>query len=266
MARKSDKETPASTGGLAISDTSAGAGILGLLGFAALFAVALVFFIIESFFLSLLFAGLALLVWVSGAEFGKLLISSFTVFFSSKHLVRNATHLQETLVELRKVLHLRKDESGFVKVGPIEAGAKIKLPDNPLVRDIQAVLKREKGKEYAEYIAHQYYVDCRETYDHFHSHLQFVAGVMPLFGLIGTVLGLINMFDTLGGNTKVEALAPALGLALQLTLWGAVLATVFTVIASRFAQRITALEYDYEMLVQGLEVLVENKAAVEVQA
>ena len=73
-------------------------------------------------------------------EFGKLLISSFTVFFSSKHLVRNAVYLQETLVELRRVLHLRKDESGFVKIGPIEPGSKIKLPDNPLVRDIQAVL------------------------------------------------------------------------------------------------------------------------------
>ena len=52
--------------------------------------------------------------------------------------------------------------TGAIKVGPIEVGAKAKLPDNPLVREIQAVLKRKKGKEYAEYVAHQYYVDCRE--------------------------------------------------------------------------------------------------------
>jgi biopolymer transport protein ExbB/TolQ len=266
MAKKTDKDAADAKGGLQMSEEAAGAGVLGLLGFAALFACALVFFVIESFFLALLLAALALLVWVSGREFGKLLISSVTVFFSSKHLVRNATYVQETLGELRKVLHLRKDESGFVKVGPIEAGAKVKLPDNPLSRDIQAVLKREKGKEYAEYVAHQYYVDCRELYDHFHSHLEFVAGIMPLFGLIGTVLGMIGMFDTLGGNTKVEALAPSLAVALQLTLWGAVLATVFMVIASRFSQRIRALEYDYQTLAHGLEVLVENKAVVEVQA
>jgi chemotaxis protein MotA len=251
---------------LAISETGAGAGVLGLLGFFALFIVAMVFFLTENYFLAMFIISVALLVYVAGAELGKLLLSSITVFFSSRHLIRNATYLQETLVELRKFLHLRKDESGWVKVGPIEPGAKAKLPDNPLVRDIQVVLKREKGTEYAEYVAHQYYIDCRELYDHFHSHLTFVAGVMPLFGLIGTIVGLIGMFDSLGANTSVETLSPQLALALKTTLYGAVLASLYTIIASRFDQRIKALEYDYEILSHGLEVLVENKAVIEVQA
>ncbi|HUH00759.1 MAG TPA: MotA/TolQ/ExbB proton channel family protein [Kofleriaceae bacterium] len=263
------KETKAKASGkdmLAISEAAAGAGVLGLLGFFALFIVSMVFFLTENYFLSMFIISVALLVYVAGAELGKLLLSSITIFFSSRHLIRNATYLQETLVELRKFLHLRKDESGWVKVGPIEPGAKAKLPDNPLVRDIQVVLKREKGTEYAEYIAHQYYIDCRELYDHFHSHLNFVAGVMPLFGLIGTIVGLIGMFDSLGSNTSVETLSPQLALALKTTLYGAVFASLYTIIASRFDQRIKALEYDYEILSHGLEVLVENKAVIEVQA
>jgi len=148
---------------------------------------------------------------------------------------------------------------------PIEQGAKVTLPDNPLVRDVQVVLRREKGTEYADYIAHQYYVDCRELYDHFHSHLEFVAGVMPLFGLIGTVIGLIGMFDTLGANTSVENLSPQLAIALKTTLYGAILAVVYTVIASRFDQRIKALEYDYDIFCHSLDILVENKAVIEVQ-
>lgn len=252
--------------GLAISDVAAGAGVLGLLGFAGLFLLALVFFVAESYFLSMLLVSLALLVYVAGSEMGKLLLSSLTIFFSSKHLIRNATYLQETVVELRRTLRLRKDETGWVKVGPIEPGAKVRLPDNPLVRDIQVVLRREKGSEYTDYVAHQYYVDCRELYDHFHSNLEFVAGVMPLFGLIGTVVGLIGMFDTLGANTSVENLSPQLALALKTTLYGAILASVYTVMASRFDQRIKALEYDYEIFSHALEVLVENKAVVEVQA
>jgi biopolymer transport protein ExbB/TolQ len=253
-------------GGLAISEAAAGAGVLGLLGFAGVFLLALVFFVTENYFLSMLLASLALLVYVAGGEFGKLLRSSFLIFFSSRHLVRNAIDLQETAVELRRFLNLRKDASGWVKIGPIEPGAKVRLPDNPLVRDIQVVLRREKGNEYADYVAHQYYVDCRELYDHFHAHLDFVAGVMPLFGLIGTIVGLIGMFDTLGASTSVETLSPQLALALKTTLYGAVLATVYTVIASRFDQRIKALEYDYDILCHSLEVLVENKAVVEVQA
>jgi chemotaxis protein MotA len=253
-------------GGLALGEASAGAGILGLLGFAAVFLVALVFFVTESYFLSMTLISLALLIYVAGSELGKLMVSSLTIFFSSKHLIRNATHVQETAAELRRFLHMRKDESGNIKSGPIEAGTKVKLPDNPLVRDIQAVLKREKGKEYAEYVAHQYYVDCRELYDHFHAHYVFVAGVMPLFGLIGTVIGLIGMFDTLGANTSVENLSPQLALALETTLYGAILASIYTIIGSRFDQRIKALEYDYDILVHGLDVLVENQAVIEVQA
>jgi chemotaxis protein MotA len=252
--------------GLAMSGASAGAGVVGLLGFAGVFVLAMVFFVAESYFLSMVLVSLALLLYVSGAEIGKLLLSSFTIFFSSKHLIRNAAHLQSTVFELRRRLHLRKDESGWVKVGPIEPGAKIPLPDNPLVRDIQVVLRREKGTEYTDYVAHQYYVDCRELYDHFHAHLEFVAGVMPLFGLIGTVVGLIGMFDTLGANTSVENLSPQLALALKTTLYGAILASVYTVMASRFDQRIKALEYDYDIFTHSLEVLVENKAVIEVES
>ncbi|HKE18982.1 MAG TPA: MotA/TolQ/ExbB proton channel family protein [Kofleriaceae bacterium] len=253
-------------GGLAISEAAAGAGVLGLVGFAGVFVLALAFFVTENYFLSMLLASLALLVYVAGSEFGKLLLSSLTIFFSSKHLIRRATYVQETAVELRRFLNLRKDEAGMVKIGPIEPGARAKLPDNPLVRDLQVVLRREKTTEYAEYVAHQYYVDCRELYDHFHAHLDFVAGVMPLFGLIGTIVGLIGMFDTLGANTTVENLSPQLALALKTTLYGAILSTVYTVIGSRFDQRIKALEYDYDVLCHSLDVLVQNKAVIEVQA
>jgi biopolymer transport protein ExbB/TolQ len=250
---------------LAVSEVAAGAGVLGLLGFVALFAVALVFFVTENFFLAMLLISFALLIYVAGGELAKLLVSSITVFFSRKHLIPNAVYLQDTLVELRRFLHLTKDETGWVKVGPIEAGAKATLPDNPLVRDIQVVLKREKGTDYADYIAHQYYVDCRELYDHFSSHLEFVAGAMPLFGLIGTIVGLIGMFDGLGANVSVDVLSPQLALALKTTLYGAVFASIYTIIGSRFDQRLKALEYDFEILRRGLEVLVENKATIEVQ-
>lgn len=251
---------------LAISDVAAGAGVVGLLGFTALFVVALVFFLTENFFLAMMLVSFALLVYVAGGELPKLLRSSLTIFFSSRHLIRNATYLQDTLVALRKTLHLRKDESGFVKVGPIEPGARAKLPDNPLVRDIQVVLRREKGTDYTDYVAHSYYVDCRELYDHLHSHLEFVAGTMPLFGLIGTIVGLIGMFDSLGSDVSVELLSPQLALALKTTLYGAIFASFYTIVASRFDQRIKALEYDYEILSHALEVLVQNKATVEVEA
>jgi len=245
---------------------AAGAGALGLLAAVAVFVVGILFFVAESYFLAMLLVSFAMLVYVAGAELGKLVRGSLTIFFTGRHLIKNATYVQDTVAALRTFLYMKRDATGSIKVGPIEVGAKAKLPDNPLVRELQAVLKRKKGKEYAEYVAHQYYVDCRELYDHLHAHLEFVAGVMPLFGLIGTVIGLIGMFDRLGSNTSVENLAPELAISLQSTLFGAILASAYTSAASRFDQRIKALEYDYDILVHSLEVLSENEAEIEIQA
>ncbi len=238
---------------------AAGAGALGLLAAAAVFVVGILFFVAESYFLAMLLVSFAMLVYVAGAELGKLVRGSMTIFFTGRHLIKNATYVQDTVAALRTFLYMKREGTGAIKVGPIEVGAKAKLPDNPLVRELQAVLKRKKGKEYAEYVAHQDYVDCRELYDDLHAHLEFVAGVMPLFGLIG-------MFDRLGSNTSVENLAPELAISLQSTLFGAILASAYTSAASRFDQRIKALEYDYDILVHSLEVLSENEAEIEIQA
>ena len=261
MARTSKVAAPGT--GLRLGETSAGAG--GLLIAAAIFVGAIVFFVAESYLLSMSLVSFAMLAYVAGPELLTLIRSSLTVFFSGRHLIPQAVHLQDTVTALRKQLHMKRDERGDIKHGPIESGHTVKLPDNPLVREIKSVLSRKKGKEYAEYVAHEYYVDCRELYDHFHAHLDFVANVMPLFGLIGTVIGLIGMFDRLGSNTSVENLAPELAISLQCTLFGAILASAYMSAASRFDQRIKALEYDYEILVHSLDVLVQNEANIEVE-
>jgi biopolymer transport protein ExbB/TolQ len=249
---------------LAINQAAAGAGVIGLLGFAALLALSLVFFITETFFLSMLILSIGLLVYVSGSEVTKILMSSFTMFFSSKHLTPKAVQLQETLVALQDILVIRRDRTGEVKVGPIEQGARMTLPDNALVRDIKTLLEHDKQTQYAEYIAHSYYVECHELYDHSAAHLEFVSNAIPLFGLMGTVLGLMQMFDSLGSIVSVEALAPQLALAFKCTLYGALFASVYKILAARFDQRLKSLDYDFETMGRALEVLIDHKVSVEV--
>src|SRR5262249_24383694 len=119
--------------------------------------------------------------------------------------------------------------------------------------------------EYAEYIAHSYYVECQELYDHSASHFEFVAAAMPLFGLIGTIVGLIAMFDSLGAGLSIESLSPQLAIALKTTLYGAVFSSIFKIFAARFDHRRKALDYDFETFCRGLQVLVLNRAKIEVQ-
>ena len=250
---------------LAVSKKAAGAGVIGLVGFAAILAVAAIFFVTENFFIAMLGVSLALLVYATGAEIGKLMLSSVTVFFSTRHLTPKAAQLQQTLAALEETLTLRRDRAGELRVGPVEKGMRVRLPDNALVRDLVAVQERNKDYEYAEYIAHSYYVECHELYDHSGAHLDFVSGAMPLFGLMGTVLGLISMFDSLGSVVTVEAIAPQLALALKCTLYGVLYSAGYKINATRFEQRLKALDYDYDTLCRALKVIFENDAVIEVQ-
>src|SRR5262245_22045369 len=104
---------------LAVSKKAAGAGVVGLVGFFGILAVSGVFFITENFFIAMLGVSLALLVYATGAEVGKLVLSSITVFFSSKHLTPKAAQLQETLVALEETLTFRRDRAGELRVGPV---------------------------------------------------------------------------------------------------------------------------------------------------
>jgi biopolymer transport protein ExbB/TolQ len=251
---------------LAINKSSAGAGVLGLVGFAALFLVACVFFVTENYFVAMLVMSFALLVYVTGSELAKLFLTSFTIFFSSKHVIAGAAYLQETLVPLSRTLMIRRDGEGNVKAGPLVKGMTVKLPDNPLARDIQTLLEKNPNFEYAEYIAYEYYVQCHELYDHSSSHLEFVATAMPMFGLIATIIGLIGMFEGLGAEVTVEFLSPQLALALKCTLYGVLLAALYKIIASRFDQRLKALDYDFETFCRALQVLIDNKTSIEVRS
>ena len=176
-----------------------------------------------------------------------------TMFFSSRHLTPKAAQLQETLAALEESLTLRRDREGELRVGPMEKGMRVRLPDNALVRDLVTVQERKKTYEYAEYVVHSYYVECHELYDHAGAHLDFVSGSMPLFGLMGTVLGLISMFDSLGGVVTIEAIAPQLALALKCTLYGALFSSLYKIAATRFEQRLKGLDYDFDTLCRALQ-------------
>jgi biopolymer transport protein ExbB/TolQ len=249
---------------LIVNQVGAGAGVAGLVGFAAFLVIAAVFFITENYFFALFFVSIGLLVYVTGTDVGRVLLSSFTIFFSSRHLLKQAAYMQETLNALRETLQFSRDSKGEIHVGPLQQGQKISLPGNPLVRDVQKLLDERKGYDYLEYIAHSYYVECHELYDYTSGNLDFVSVSMPIFGLMGTVLGLMSLFDNLGGDITVEALSPQLAMALKTTLYGALFATVYKIMGSRFEQRIRALDYDYETLCRALQVLVESKVQIEV--
>ena len=250
---------------LIINKAVAGAGFSGMLGFLAMLVPAALFFVIANFFLALLFVSIGLLFYVSGSEMTKVLNSVITIFFSNKHLVTRAAHMQDTLMSLNQVLNFRRNAKGEIVDDPLPENAKISLPDNPLSHDLKNLIEGGKDAKFASYVAHSYYEECKELYEFCADNYDFVSQTMPLAGLIGTVLGLISMFDTLGADITVEALSPQLALALKTTLYGAIFASMYRILAVRFEQRLKSLENDYEGFIRATEVLVSTRPKIEIE-
>jgi chemotaxis protein MotA len=247
-----------------IKQTSAGAGFIGLVGFATMLLVASVFFITENYFISMFTISIGLLIYVAGMDLIILAFSTFVIFFSSKHLNNRATAMQETVVALKNILNIKRGRDGNVASGPIDSNVSIELPDNPLSRDIQELVVSGKTFDYAEFVAHYYYQECHELYESSSANFDFVSATMPLFGLIGTIIGLIAMFDSLGSDVTVESLSPQLALALKTTLYGAIFSSFYKIIGTRFERRMVDLDYDYDAFCRALQVIVENKNRVEI--
>jgi biopolymer transport protein ExbB/TolQ len=248
-----------------ITQTGAGAGFVGLIGFASLCFVSAIFFITENYFISMFTISIGLLVYVTGLNLIKLILSSFSIFFTSKHLVPKAAFLQESLNALKSELKIKRDRQGEIVQDSTEEIDTIVLPDNTLSMDIKNLIDQGKDFDSLEYLAHSYYVECHELYESSSSNYEFVSSSMPLFGLIGTIIGLIAMFDSLGADVTVESLAPQLALALKTTLYGAIFSSLYKILGTRFERRMTILDYDYETFCRGLQVILENKNKVKVE-
>ena len=248
----------------AVRQSTAGAGFVGLIGFGVMLAISSVFFLTENYFVSMFTISIGLFIYVTGMDLVVLAFSTFIIFFSSKHLTTRATSMQETIVALQNLLNIRRGRDGSIAVGPIDRDMPIQLPDNSLSRDIQELVSVGKSIDYAEFVAHSYYTECHELYESSNSNFDFVSATMPLFGLIGTIIGLLAMFDSLGSDVTVESLSPQLALALKTTLYGAIFSSFYKIIGTRFERRMVDLDYDYDILCRALQVIVENKNTIEV--
>jgi biopolymer transport protein ExbB/TolQ len=243
----------------AVRQSTAGAGFVGLIGFGVMLAIASVFFVTENYFISMFTISIGLFIYVTGLDLVVLAFSTFIIFFSSKHLTTRATSIQETIIALQNLLNIRRARDGSIAVGPVESNVSIQLPDNSLSRDIQELVSSGKNVDYAEFVAHSYYAECHELYESSNSNFDFVSATMPLFGLIGTIIGLLAMFDSLGSDVTVESLSPQLALALKTTLYGAIFSSFYKIIGTRFERRMVDLDYDYDILCRALQVVIENK-------
>jgi biopolymer transport protein ExbB len=95
-----------------------------------------------------------------------------------------------------------------------------------------------------------------------------VASAAPLLGLLGTVLGMIQIFAVLGGTTDPEALAGGISTALLTTAFGLFIAIPSLMFHRFFRRRVDEyaikLEKESQRLVDGLKAMAPSMANMRV--
>lgn len=96
------------------------------------------------------------------------------------------------------------------------------------------------------------------------SILKFMSGTAPAFGMIGTLVGLMVMLDTMGSDPG--QLGPGLAVALSTTLYGVLLARlIFLPAANKVQQRQEIMRFRNLLLVQGFAMLADKKSPRYIQ-
>lgn len=90
-----------------------------------------------------------------------------------------------------------------------------------------------------------------------------MAGFSPTFGILGTVIGLI---DVLGQLSSPGKLGPAIASAFTATLWGVLLANAVWLPISNRLKRLSEQENSYrEMVIEGLLTMQLNASTTELK-
>jgi len=94
--------------------------------------------------------------------------------------------------------------------------------------------------------------------------LRSMGNTAPAFGMIGTLVGLIIMLDSMG--TDPSKLGPGMSVALITTLYGVLVARlVFLPAASKLQQREEIVQFRNYLVAEGIALLAERKSPRYIQ-
>lgn len=94
--------------------------------------------------------------------------------------------------------------------------------------------------------------------------LRNMGGIAPAFGMIGTLVGLIIMLDSMGGDPS--SIGPGMAVALVTTLYGVMFARMILLpAASKVQQREEIIRFRNYLLAEGLALLAERKSPRYIQ-
>jgi chemotaxis protein MotA len=205
---------------------------------------------------SLFVNGPSLLIVVGGAASATVLrfpleqIASALVTGARTAFLDHARRPADILEDLRVLAQVvrRQGPMGLERTPvtePFLARGKQMIADGLSATDLRAQLTRERDLEI------QRLVDGEKIF-------RAIGESAPAFGMIGTVVGLVQMLSTMNDPS---AIGPAMAIALLTTLYGALIAYVIALpIADKLALKLEAQETNLSLIIDGLVQVSERRS------
>jgi len=164
--------------------------------------------------------------------------------------------LDEEIIEVIEVLSLDNEKR-------VE---ELKESKNPICQDLLAVIKHGGIEEDLELVIEKYVSAKSTVYEKLINEYGFIAAVLPMLGMIGTITGLLQMFAVNDGvdnfAEKFASLSVALATTLYATLW---VVFVTKPKAKEVENRLMKIDHDTQQLVITSKLFLHNTALVELE-
>lgn len=171
------------------------------------------------------------------------LMTALKTSFGNK--TRSPTEVVERLRELSQVAR---------KGGPL-ALQEIEIKDEFLNKGVQFLIDGVDPQVLAQAMTRERELII-ERLDHGQSIMRAIGDAAPAFGMIGTLVGLVQMLSKMDDPS---AIGPAMAVALLTTLYGALVASLFALpIADKLQLKLADEEMNLTLIVEGVQH-IQNK-------
>ncbi len=129
-------------------------------------------------------------------------------------------------------------------------------PNDPfLVKGIQMVVDQVDKERIREMLSTEIHV-TQERHATGQEIFKFIAGAAPSFGMVGTLIGMVQLFASIQEPTKM---GPAMALSLLSTLWGAIIAYLVALpISGKLEWRSKEELHNMQIILEGVMGIVHE--------
>lgn len=257
---------------------TAGAGAYALVISFFMLLTAVILYFNSCYFSTMLVIACTLVVYNEGSNIKFLISDIINILIKKEHIGNSANDIaifsrairksvQNITISGKTSLHEIKSHAESINKqhGVVDSNVKMFNFLSYIISEKKKNSKNYSTEELSNLTTTNFYQDAHEHYTQHITTLDFVGNSMPIFGLLGTIHGLIGVFHSINSSAiEVSTLMPNVALAMETTLYGAVFSVIFKVLASRFKKQRITLEYDYSDFVGGLELLYSNTDKIDI--